>query len=229
MTRHRLVLHTAAFSLSFVLLSANAWADITGTIWRVPGNYNNAPTSAPSGPNVVDEGTFSAPNVDFTVSGTGNLHDFLTSGGATTAGISGLTDLMSGALPGSGLQNSDCYSSSQTSNAKCYSTVIEITGTGTFLPGTYTVQHDDGAIMYVNGSQVFNSAAPTVEIPSTFSVGATEANVPFTIWYMATNGNPEDLILSPNVATPEAGAISLLVTMLIGVAGFAGIFKKKLA
>ena len=45
---------------------------------------------------------------------------------------------------------------------------------------------------------------------------------------MATNGNPEVLQLFPNLVTPEAGVVATLVTMLLGVAGFAGIFKRRL-
>jgi len=44
-----------------------------------------------------------------------------------------------------------------------------------------------------------------------------------------TTSNPTGLLFTGNVSAPEPGAVTLLVTMLMAVAGFAGILKKKLA
>jgi hypothetical protein len=226
MVHRRFALHTAAVVLASLSLSVSAWADVTGTVWTVQGNWNNAGPNSIIGTNAVEDGTFTAANIDFaTSSGTSTLQDFLNSGGATENG-----GFLSTAL---GKLMSNCSTSGPTNSSGCYSTVIEITGYGTFLGGTtYTLSHDDGAILCVAdptcSTPVINSPAPTNDIGTPWTPSSdTTGN--FAIWYMGTNGNPEDLQISPNFATPEAGAISMLVSMLVGIAGFVGVFRKKLS
>jgi hypothetical protein len=224
------VLHTAACSIAFLLLSASAWADIAGTVYNIPGNMNEAGLSEFSGG--TELGTFDAPSINFDIpdpeGSTTPLSTFLSSGGAYDLS-SGLTS-----SPYYSQVMSNCDNSQTTDPPlTCYSTAIEVTGTATFVAGTpYTINHDDGVVMYVDGvsstNPVINSGDPTSDVPSSWTPTSTVTSN-FEIWYVGTNGNPEVLEATSIVTTPEAGAISLLVTMLIGVAGFAGIFKKKLA
>jgi hypothetical protein len=73
--------------------------------------------------------------------------------------------------------------------------------------------------------------------------GNTTYRLTFNVWQTGpgadTTSNPTGLIYTggvsgativpTNVSTPEAGVVSTLLSMLIGVAAFAGIFKKKVA
>jgi len=55
----------------------------------------------------------------------------------------------------------------------------------------------------------------------------------FNVWQtgsgLNTSSNPTGLLYTGTAITPEPGGVTLLVTMLMAVAGFAGILKKKLA
>jgi hypothetical protein len=96
----------------------------------------------------------------------------------------------------------------------------------------YTFEHDDGLVVQVNGGPIgFNNPGPTGETPDSFTWTAQTQTVSIAIAYVATNGNPEVLQESESAVTPvpEPGAVSMLIAMLVGVAGFAGILKKKLA
>jgi hypothetical protein len=218
----------------------------TGTVWKVCGNWGSAQATAPlssgggtttcngttqsTSTAAVDflaanasEGTFNTTNINFYVpSGGGFLSDFLTNGSA--GGPNGNGAFTSYAGTGSGALMSNCTASSFDSGAGdgCYSTVIEIKGNITLFPGTYTVLHDDGAILSLGGlGTVINSASPTSTISSTYVYsGASGNNVTFDLWYMGTNTNPEELQLMGPTSVPEAGTILLLVINLLVVGGF---------
>jgi len=216
MVHGRFVLKFAAFAIAFLLIGTSAWADIvpvtvTGTVYRVWGNLGNAPTAVPSGSNSTlnapgldqTEMTFHASQVDFSVYGSGTLQDFLSSGGATLESNNvGANQVMS-----------NCSGSSFDPGHNCYSTVIELTGTYNFLAGTtYTINHDDGAILFAGGGSTnvlpAGSEVPTVDIPSSWTPSVNTSGS-FTIWYMATNGNPEVLQLS---AVPDGGTTLILLS-----------------
>jgi hypothetical protein len=237
MKRGRFALKFAVFAVTFLVISTSAWAtilpiNVTGTIWQVYGNRGDAPTAVPgaatstqSAPKLMaTDGTFTDTSVNYSATGSGNLNSFFQ---ASTVGPPFATN-------GANLM-SNCVGSSFDSGASdnCYSTVIELTSTSTFtfLGGTtYTLNHDDGAILMVGSTTEISSPSPTSNISSTWTPSANVTGT-MTIWYMATNTNPEVLQLSystPNTV-PEPGVVSLLVTMLMGLACVAGILKKKLA
>jgi hypothetical protein len=113
----------------------------------------------------------------------------------------------------------------------CYSTVIEITGTANFFAGEkININSDDGVEFYIGTTNVINNGAPTAASGASGTVTSAEAGtgVAFTIWYEGTNGNPEQLTVTTS-STPEPGSVSMLLTMLGGIAGFAFVLKKKLA
>jgi hypothetical protein len=218
-TRFQRVLRVAAFSTA-LLLSTNAWADLTGIIYRVSGNLGDATICSSScGTNL---GTFTVSSltaINFTTNGTptGDLADFMASGGVavTWNGAIGDTDKL--------------QLMSDPNGNPSYSTLIELTGTTILTNGTtYSISHDDGVVMNVNGSPFITAPGPvSVETSSAVWTGSPGTQT-VEIGYMGTNGNPEVFQVSA-VAAPEPNSVSLLVAMLAGVAGFVGLFKKKIA
>ncbi len=204
MIGRRLLFSAAVCAAAFLLFAGSARADIvgvnvTGTVWRVDGNMGWAPSTAPSG---TPELTFTANAVNFFTKDSGTLNDFLNYGGTITSvtGIAGLTDPMSAPRA-----------------ASPYSTVIEITGTMHFWQGiTYTVWHDDGVVVLQGTTDVGLNAASPVPPTASSWYQATDYDGAFTMFYMGTNGNPEELTFSSDV--PEPASILFLGTCLVGVA-----------
>jgi hypothetical protein len=237
-------------AVTVLMCSAMARAELTGTIWRVPGNDLNAGPNSVLTPGTVEEGTFTTSTLDYQVAegggqGTfGTLAQFLASGGVTYIGA-GAGDIMTGDFRSDGATSVtqadlNCYNPGRIANT-CYSTVIELSGSASFVANkTYFVSHDDGIVLFLGGKQAsFNNsndggAGPTSQEKSQFGFRTAQTDISFDLWYMATNGNPSILQISPNfdsttIATPEVGAVSTLITMLTGLAAFAGIFRKRMA
>ena len=191
---------TACFAAA-VLCVGIAHADtVSGSV------YATTPYPAPLSPLETPPGTllgtftttgistlFSDAGPTYTVAG------FLTSGGATVSGLSSSVGSMS-------LDNKE----------------LKFVGT-TYLTGgvTYSVTHDDGAFLYLNGVQVLGpgSGNPTNPITSTFSVATTGA-YSFDLLYAEVNGAPATLNFNaPLSATPEPSSFVLLGSGLLAAAG----------
>jgi VPDSG-CTERM motif len=197
--------------VALLTVSVAAWADpltivsVKGTVWHVAGNMVPAPTADPVGTLL---GNFEASQINFWTPGNqGANHPlslFLSNGGATAITVSD-TDLakpLSNCLTG----NNSCPS-----GLTPYSTIIRLDGIATFVAGTtYTLQHDDGAVMIVDGKIVIDSPAPTGSIPTAWKTSSSEAGWhPFTIYYSGTNGDPEVLRLTG--AVPDGGVTLMLL------------------
>jgi hypothetical protein len=147
-------------------------------------------------------GTFTAPAVNFTASGSQTLSNFLASAAVTWNATGDLW------------KNSAMSCPTCTTNPAPYSTLIEVFGSGMFVNGqTYHLQHDDGAIWNVNGSAFISSGGPTTPITTSAVWTGGTGNYAYEIDYVATNGNPEVLQADVPASVPEASSILILAFM----------------
>lgn len=151
--------------------------------------------------------TFSATAIHFSGDAPGdyNLGGFLGSFGAA----SGIT-YMNGATGSTNLNNS----------------LWVFTGTAGFVNGeTFTVEHDDGVELYVNGVNVLDDGGPTAPVNTTFTYTGTTGNFDFQFIYTeCCFGTADfDTTLAPPTSstTPEPGTFVLLGSGLLGLFGMA--------
>ena len=191
-----------AVAITLLVLSTSAQADIVGYVYRLDGNMLNA-GPIPSGATL--EGSFTAPLVDFEVltgqSSINTLEDFLDSGSANYSNVMpGLNQVMSNI----GI-NPSCAGTNS-----CYSTAIDIVGTGYFVNGqSYTITHDDGVVMHIGGASFIDAPGPVSAQPDSAVYSGSTGNQPFEIWYMATNGNPE--VLTSDIPVVPDGGVTLML------------------
>jgi hypothetical protein len=103
-----------------------------------------------------------------------------------------------------------------TQTANTYGQIIEITGTETFVGGTtYSITHDDGIVVTLDGSVIISSMVPTPSpITNTFTASGTHNIV---IEYAECCGNPAILTsnLPVNSTVPEPGSLALVLGALL--------------
>jgi hypothetical protein len=226
--------------MAFLMMGTTAWADIvavtslSGNVWRTPGNCTQLAGCTTLGfvgdagnlTGGVLEGTVgigTATGVNFLATGADTLKTFVNFGGAVYT-----SNLLNLPLDGAGLNGAGGEQNVSMSGCPgvdtnlfpCYSTDIQFTGTANFINGqTYTLTHDDGAIMTIGSTTFVNSPHPTSSAASTFIYTGTSGSASFAISYMATNGNPEKLELETTpLATPDGGmTLMLLGGALVGL------------
>jgi hypothetical protein len=197
-------------------------ASVSGSVWEGATSYpSSLSPTAPSG----------TPTATFTVSGVGDLFNFV-SGGSNDL-TADPTYTLGGYLTSGG--DSVAYATgSGSAGDSINNDVFQFTGTTYLAAGTtYGITHDDGMYLFLapvssptSFTEAINSGSPTSADLSNFSVG-TSGYYDFNLLYAEVNGAPAVLSgtlgnLSP---TPEPSSLMLLGT---GLAGLAGVVRRKL-
>jgi hypothetical protein len=133
----------------------------------------------------------------------------------TTATVNGVTDSCATGVMSTGTASKETSST--------YGQILDITGTQTFLGGfTYTITHDDGIIVKIDGKTVISDPGPTTSDVSSFTTTAGVHHI--DILYGECCGNPA--ILRSNLPTnvPEPGSPEL---MALGLTGLLAGFRRK--
>jgi hypothetical protein len=202
-----------------------ALADVAVSFW----NYDAGGTY--SAGTVADQGNAilaTAPNATFTYSGqidwvnnAPNGDHNLVSSFLNLSDVSNLTGYASVAAFGA------VSLSTLGDNCPTCTSFFQITGTGNFSGGT--IQHDDGASLYLGTlpgplTTVFNSGGETSEIPTPFTVAPGTHQ--YVLDYVEGNGSPSDLIFTTTGGVPEPATWAMMLLGFAGL-GFAGFRKAK--
>lgn len=185
-------------TLAVALLAPAARANtISGTafcnISAADASNTPAPGATPSG---TECATFTASDLIFYSNGsasTNNLGSFLNFNNE----IVGSVNYLNGFDASSSLDNS----------------FYQFTGTSFFVTGqTYTVAHDDGTVMNVDGVTVVNAPSPTSAVDSTFVFSGVTGNYLFTYDYTEQGGISEFGTNATDNPVPEPTSLVFLAT-----------------
>lgn len=196
-------------TLSTIATAGSARADfITGEAWQVTNAQAQDATPAV-------EATLGTPDVTFTASGVA----FSSFGNAANTGNGSLDYTVSSFLTSLGAGHNISGSGlNDALNINGGGYLFDLTGTASFTSGqTFTVNHDDGVTMLVNGSVILNDPGPTPPVTTTFTYGGPTGTFNFEFVYGECCGPPavfETTLVPSNV--PEPGSLAILGAALAG-------------
>jgi hypothetical protein len=180
---------------------------ISGEVWELPA-FMTVPAAGSPVYSTTPTATFTLTNssasslLDFYSPNDVGLTSFLTTTPGLTSNGDTLTYQTGGSHAGNGIDND----------------LFQFTGTTTLTNSTYTFAHDDGLILYLNGTAVINAGGPTSAVTTDYT--ATAGTYSFVLDYAEVDGPPAELVTNlPLTSTPEPTGIFLLGTGLIGLAG----------
>jgi len=197
---------------------------VNGSVWEIPA-FQNVPVAGSS-----VYGT--TPTATFTVSNTAanNLFNFNSNNGPADYTLSNF--LTSGGDSLSYATGSSHSGDSLDTPGNCNSStcvtddLFQFTGSTTLVNGTtYDFEHDDGLLLYLNGSLVVNAGGPTSATTTPFSVCASGCDAvggtySFVLDYAEVDGAPAVLTTNlPLTSTPEPSSFILLGSGLFAAAG----------
>jgi hypothetical protein len=146
--------------------------------------------------------------------GNGSLMNFLKSDLTTT--VLTCTTATVGAVTYNCATDVMSTGTATTQSATTYGQILEITGNETFVGGTtYSITHDDGITVRLDGATVISSAGPQSGTVSTFTTSSGMHTI--DIVYGECCGNPSTLTSNlPVNPIPEPATITLMLAGLCG-------------
>jgi PEP-CTERM motif len=180
--------------------SGVAYCNITTT---VAGNTPTVSTLAAGEATGTECATFSASAIDFSAE--------------TSLGYS-----LGGFLNGEGAASGITYLNGFSGTSGLNNSLFVFTGTASFTNGqSFTVTHDDGTEMYVNGTDVLDDPGPTAPTSTPFTYTGPTGNFGFEFIYTECCGGDADYITSlvpvTSGAVPEPDTLAMVGSGLLGL------------
>lgn len=208
----------AAFFLVVMFSGSSQAAPVSGTIWGNVAGYNSSSHDLTNA-FISSLGPASA---TFTVNALNFDSQSLT---GSYGGVVTYTQFLSNSLAGAPGPNglvwsniaSETFGSQNLITNNGAASIFQFTGNA-YFPASFTIEKDDGFVLYVGG-KVFDASGPTAPEEVLITLGLTPGFYNFTLNYGAWNGFPE-VLTAPDIKVPEPMTLLLLGLGMLGVAAY---------